>query len=117
MSGRAASKLCEHLEQPLLRIQSRGGVESLAGIIEAIGPFRTEAGKLALLNSPAAWNLLRRMYEQTYPQSSFLDYFWSWRALLGGLYSILLSDLPKALVYHTVSTGYAGLLATRAALE
>lgn len=49
--------------------------------------------------------------------SSFLDYFWSWRALLGGLYSVLLADLPEASVYHAVSTGYAGLFAARAALE
>jgi glycosyltransferase involved in cell wall biosynthesis len=117
MTDRAAGKLCEQLEEPLLRIQSHGGVEPLAGIIEAIRPFRAKAGKLALLNSPAAWNLLRRMYERTYPDSSFLDYFWSWRALLGGMYSVLLGDLPKALVYHTVSTGYAGLMATRAGLE
>jgi glycosyltransferase involved in cell wall biosynthesis len=117
MADRAAIKLCDQLEGPLLRLQSHGGVKPLADIIEALRPCRAEAGKLALLNSPAAWNLLRRMYDQTYPDSSFLDYFWSWRLLLGGMYSVLLSKLPKALVYHTVSTGYAGLLAARAAIE
>jgi len=32
---------------------------------------------IALLNSPAAWELLVNTYEKLMPQSSFLDYFWS----------------------------------------
>jgi glycosyltransferase involved in cell wall biosynthesis len=46
-----------------------------------------------------------------------LDYFWSWRAVLGGLYSLMVADLPPALCYHALSTGYAGILATRAKVE
>ena len=57
------------------------------------------------------------MYESTHGDSAFLDYFWTWRALLGGLYSMLLCDLPPALVYHPVCTGYAGLFAARAHIE
>jgi glycosyltransferase involved in cell wall biosynthesis len=115
--NRGVRTLWEKLEEPLLALQSRGGLEPLAELIEALRPFRSTAGRQLLLNSPAAWDLLLHMYEKTHPDSSFLDYFWSWRALLGGLYSILLADLPDAGVYHTVSTGYAGLLAARAALE
>src|SRR3546814_20100567 len=39
------------------------------------------------------------------------------RVLLGGLLKMLLAPLPKARVYHTISTGFAGLLAARAAHE
>jgi len=117
LNDRAARKLCEELEPFLLRLQSGGGLEPLAGIVDVLRPFKAQAGARALLNSPAAWNLLRRIYDKTYPNSSFLDYFWSWRALLGGLYSMLLTDLPLASVYHTLSTGYAGLFGARAALE
>src|SRR5213593_498064 len=109
--------LCEALQEHLLGMQSRGGIEHLAGIIEALKPFRQHAGAPTLLNSPGAWEMVKRMYERCYPHSSFLDYFWSCRGLLGGLYSILLSDLPPARVYHTISTGYAGLLGARATLE
>ncbi|HYR84023.1 MAG TPA: GT4 family glycosyltransferase PelF [Terriglobia bacterium] len=105
------------IQEPLLALQSQGGIEPLAQILEILRPFRSRAGAQLLLNSPAAWDLLLRMYEKTHSGSSFLDYFWSSRALLGGLYSVLLADLPDARVYHTVSTGYAGLLAARAALE
>ena len=116
MTDRRARVLCEALQEHLLGMQSRGGIQHLAGIIEALRSFR-KLGTLTLLNSAAAWEMLKRMYQRAYPHSSFLDYFWSCRALLGGLYSILLAELPAARVYHTVSTGYAGLLGARAALE
>jgi glycosyltransferase involved in cell wall biosynthesis len=51
------------------------------------------------------------------PHESFLHFFWAWRALFGGLVATLSFPLPRARVYHTVSTGYAGLLAARAAVE
>ena len=57
------------------------------------------------------------MYDRTMPYSSFLDFFWAWRALLGGLFATLEFELPRARVYHTISTGYAGVLAARAAIE
>ena len=51
------------------------------------------------------------------PHESFLHFFWAWRALFGGLVATLSFPLPPARIYHTVSTGYAGLLAARAAVE
>ncbi|MFH1574440.1 MAG: GT4 family glycosyltransferase PelF, partial [Acidobacteriota bacterium] len=105
------------LEGPLLRMLSRGGLQDLAAIIEALGPARGQIGSRVLLNSIPAWNMLLDMYHSAYRESSFLDYFWTWRALLGGLYSMLLPELPPARVYHAVSTGYAGVFAARAALE
>jgi polysaccharide biosynthesis protein PelF len=70
-----------------------------------------------MFNSPVAWQIVRRMYARMMPYSSFLDFFWAWRALLGGLFATLEFPLPRARVYHTISTGYAGLLAARAGLE
>ena len=86
-------------------------------IFEVLRPHRSELGKETLLNSKAAWRLLVEMYESAVPNGSFNDYFWTWRASLGGLYAALLGDLPPALVYHTIATGYAGLYACRAAIE
>src|SRR5262249_38672532 len=70
-----------------------------------------------LLDSPAAWETVLHMYRQTMPKTSFLDYFWSWRGLFGGLFSLLLADLPAAKTYHALCTGYAGLLLARASIE
>lgn len=70
-----------------------------------------------LLDSEAAFALLTEMYEENFEDNSFLDYFWSWRALAGSLFSVMQFELPKAKVYHALSTGYAGVLAARAKME
>ena len=70
-----------------------------------------------LLNSNLAWKLVCDLYDRAMPHKSFLHFFWAWRALFGGLVATLSFPLPPARVYHTVSTGYAGLLAARAAVE
>jgi glycosyltransferase involved in cell wall biosynthesis len=101
----------------LVSLQARGGIADLAKLIGTLAPERERLGAAALLNSPEAWETLVRMYERTLPDCSFLDFFWTWRAQLGGLFAVLLAPLPKARVYHTISTGYAGLMAARANLE
>lgn len=109
--------ILERLEAPLLRLHTGGGLDDLASVLREIEPFGASLGRTALLNSPEAWKLILRMYHAGHPESPFLDYFWSWRAILGGIYSMLLAPLPPARVYHALSTGYAGLYAARAHLE
>jgi glycosyltransferase involved in cell wall biosynthesis len=114
---RGAEQFFRAVEAPLLRFQHRGGLRDLEEIITVLAPIRRVIGGELLVNSPLAWELLVRMYRATVPTSSFLDYFWTWRSLVGGLFSVLVPELPQARVYHAVSTGYAGLLLARAALE
>jgi len=105
------------LEAALRKLQSEAELDDLAGVIKALAPWRSRLGRRQLLDSPAAWELLLHLYETTMPKTSFLDYFWSWRGLFGGLFSILLAELPPAKAYHALCTGYAGLLLARAHLE
>ncbi|MBV9507865.1 MAG: GT4 family glycosyltransferase PelF [Acidobacteriia bacterium] len=114
---RGTRGLMERLERPLLALQSGGGLAELIAILQEFRPIRSKLGRRVLLNSPEAWELTLRMYEKTQAESAFLDYFWSWRTIFGGLYSMLLCELPQARVYHALSTGYAGLFASRAHLE
>jgi glycosyltransferase involved in cell wall biosynthesis len=103
------------LADALIALTSEGGAKELARIIELV-----KGGGLSfseLLNSRLAWDIVCRMYDTIMPQASFLHFYWAWRALFGGLFATLKAPLPKALVYHTISTGYAGMLAARAALE
>ena len=96
---------------------NHGGAAQLA---EVMATFKAISGTVdpeVMFNSPVAWEIVRRMYDATMPYASFLDFFWAWRALLGGLFATLAFKLPKARVYHTISTGYAGVLAARATLE
>jgi len=105
--------------EPLLAklVGGGGGLEEIAEMIRLLRPHADSLGRHALLNSPASWATIVRMYENAMPESSFLDFFWTWRSLFGGLFAVLLAPLPKAGIYHAASTGYAGLLAARARLE
>ncbi|MFQ5753741.1 MAG: GT4 family glycosyltransferase PelF, partial [bacterium] len=70
-----------------------------------------------LSHSKEAWNLLSKLYQDKASDESFIDYFWTFRFIHYPLFKTLVSDLPEAAVYHTVSTGYAGLLAVVAKLK
>ncbi len=105
------------IERPLLELQSIGSLSALQEILHAMQETGAHLGQHILLDSEACWTMLLRMYHATFGNSPFLDYFWTWRGLLGSLYAILLAPLPKARVYHALCTGYAGLAMARARLE
>jgi glycosyltransferase involved in cell wall biosynthesis len=94
-----------------------GGLPELAKIIRLLAPLVRARRTGDLLDSSLAWNLVCDLYDRAMPHESFLHFFWAWRALFGGLVATLSFPLPAARIYHTVSTGYAGLLAARAAVE
>ena len=94
-----------------------GGLAEFFEVLRILTPFRGQLGQAVLLDSPAAWQALMEMYGNGYDHTSFIDYFWTWRALLTGFYATALADLPPAKCYHAISTGYAGLLAARATIE
>lgn len=56
------------------------------------------------------WNILTEIYEKTAPEISFLDFFWTWRGTHLPLMQVLRAEIPPAKIYHSVSTGYAGVL-------
>lgn len=66
------------------------------------------------LYSEEAWSLVSRFYQKIGEDTSFLSYFWTVRAMHAPIFALLasLNKIPEARVYHTISTGYAGLLAT-----
>jgi polysaccharide biosynthesis protein PelF len=112
-----AAGLIEQLEGPLQSLLQKGNGRDFRQLMNALGDYQAIADCAVLLNSAAAFDMLQRMYDSTVAESSFLQYFWSWRSLVGGLFSVLFADLPSAKVYHSVSTGYAGLLMARAVAE
>ena len=116
-TGRAVSRMVTALEPPLTRLLTRGNLEDFNGVMAALRRYPRAANRAALMNSEPIFEMLRRMYGSSVPTSSFLNYFWSWRSLAGGLFSVLLAELPQARVYHAISTGYAGLFLARAVLE
>ena len=105
------------IAQSLSQLTTVGGATALADVIAKLARMRGTVPLPVMFNSPVAWRLVERMYAIEMPFASFLHYFWGWRALLGGLFATFECPLPPARIYHTISTGYAGVLAARAALE
>jgi glycosyltransferase involved in cell wall biosynthesis len=62
------------------------------------------------LASRAYWDFVVKTYNKNYPEGSFAEYFWTFN----GLNSILLDsmqfvkDIPRADIYHSLSSGFAG---------
>ncbi len=115
-SDHRADALMQALGQPLNALMTVGGREPLSDVMNALQRYPEGATMAHLLNSEAAFELVQHMATSNVPQASFLHYFWSWRSLLSGLFSVLLSRVPEARTYHAVSTGYAGIAMARAAI-
>lgn len=113
-----APEASDALADGLVAMIKGGGIEAYRRVI-AIASARAPGSPTLrqLTESRLAWQLVTRMYEQLMPHASLLQFYWAWRALFGGLFAVLKAPLPPARLYHTISTGYAGVLAARAAVE
>lgn len=56
------------------------------------------------------WELVKYFYRRFGEAMSFIDFFWTWRGNHLPLLQVLNAALPRAKIYHSISTGYAGLL-------
>ena len=117
--GPLASRLHTALREPLMTMTTEKPMQliDLKRIMDVLTSTNVALGTEILLDHEKAWDQLVALYETSFPDHSFLDYFWSYRAIVGGLYSVLLAPLPQADIYHAMSTGYAGLMAARAKVE
>lgn len=63
------------------------------------------------------WESVNRMYDDGDQTISFLDFFWNYRFTFLPLMQLLKVNIPPAQLYHTISTGYAGVMATLAKIK
>lgn len=106
-----ADKIFTAIRNPLVHMTTdKSSLHDFRRLMEAVAPYEGTIGRKVMLDSESAWSLMLSMYETSFPQTSLLNYFWSWRSILGGLYSLMTAELPQASCYHALSTGYAGLL-------
>lgn len=68
---------------------------------------------------PETWEVIRELYERYTPEDSFLDFYWTCCFLVQPVWKLArgLARVPKARLYHSACTGYAGLAASIAAAE
>lgn len=85
----------------------------LAPFIEMMKAYAVPGSRVVntedLLISRTSWDYLVNTYQNTNEGGSFIDFFWTWRAIHMPFFQILSAETPPAKVYHLVSTGYAGI--------
>lgn len=64
--------------------------------------------------SEEVFNYINEIYSKSneFKTKPYIDFFWSLRSIYYSFLNIFVYPLPEAKVYHTISTGYAGLVAT-----
>jgi len=71
-------------------------------------------GQAALLESKESWQAMEQAYQRLLPNGPLLDFFWSWRFLVRSLLAVMSAPLPQARVFHSVATGFSGLMGSYA---
>lgn len=81
-------------------------------VLDSLGA-RTGITREDFLFSRASWENISSDYRQFCSHPSFVDYFWTVRIMHAPLFTLaeVAKKTPKARCYHSISTGYAGLLA------
>jgi len=88
---------------------------SFAAFLEALQEEGNEGfSSFDLLQTHESWQVLVEAYRAEAGDESFLNFFWTWRYAYLPLFNLLSARIPRSRVYHTISTGYAGMLAAGA---
>lgn len=88
----------------------QGKYDALADMISCFRGKQSCYEISSFLLSKDVWQGLVYYYQKYSPEMSFVDYFWTWRGIHLPLLQVMVSDIPQAKVYHSISTGYAGFL-------
>jgi glycosyltransferase involved in cell wall biosynthesis len=105
-----------------LKARTPGASRPAADVMENLE--RAVDGMLATLEEPrglhiedflfgsGAWDFMREKHLGGDDDASFVDYFWTLRLMHGPIFQLarIAAKAPEARAYHSISTGYAGLL-------
>ncbi len=70
-----------------------------------------------LLMNEELLDIIKEFARESYPSVGFLDLFWTIRSMLLPVFYLLQQPVPEADLYHSLSTGYGGLLGALAGLR
>lgn len=116
MDKKRYAELMDTIRQWHLRSQKRDD----AAMLELIGKLDAAGGKIDmkdLVYGRTPWNMMLEFYNHLHPEASFIDYFWTFRFTHLPICNVINAPLPRAKVYHTISTGFAGLMAVLASVR
>lgn len=81
-------------------------------IISLFTKGRKIGSTIDFLQSFDFWNLSVEYYNKDFDGESFNNYFWTLRSMLVPFVNLLQQEPMQADIYHSISTGYAGIVAT-----
>lgn len=73
---------------------------------------KAEYGIQEFLNSRDFLNLVFAVNEKNYRHIAFNHFYWTMKSMLLPLLKIIRNGVPRADIYHCISTGYAGVIAS-----
>ncbi|NUU98315.1 GT4 family glycosyltransferase PelF [Marinitoga sp. 1138] len=65
----------------------------------------------SILKTKYYWETMLNFYKSYIPYENFTNYYWTLQSMLLPFLNSMTVDLPKCDVYHTITTGYAGISA------
>ena len=113
MRGDAAT--FEQVAQMHQYFRSAAGNAQGQAAFARLTPELLDGGKLdreTFLYSEKAWDFIKQNYRSHSTDPSFVDYFWTIRAMHQPIWTLakIAESMPRVKVFHTISTGYAGFL-------
>lgn len=72
---------------------------------------------MEIVVSKLFWIPLLRYYKNNYSNTNYNTFYWTYRNIFLNLIGILQEKIPEADIYHSVSTGYAGLISAMAGYQ
>jgi glycosyltransferase involved in cell wall biosynthesis len=114
-AGRPSRRLRSPLMEEVRRLHGplfAGSAPELEPLLRLLPPGYP-LGRDAV-DSDVGWEMIHSRNQQKNPAYPFADYFWSWKSAHDMLFTVLGREPPAADLYHSVSTGYAGLAAALA---
>lgn len=117
MSKKDRAALMETIRLWHLDPDMTGGAGGLLKLVNALHESGGQIDVKDMVFGRKPWDLMIELYNKRHPESSFLDYFWTYRFTHLPMCNVINAPLPRAKVYHTICTGFAGLMAVLASLR
>lgn len=108
-SGLQERMLSTEERQALLALVSGEGDIDFARLIE-IFHRRKWKSPLDIFMARDFFDIIRSVYREKFSYLPFTDFFWTMRSMLLPLFYLLQQEIPEADIYHSVATGYCGII-------
>jgi glycosyltransferase involved in cell wall biosynthesis len=101
--------LHQHWRAPRRPDQDHDPHDLFGAVVDELGGALGEAH---FLRGDQSWEYIREQYTAHCSDPSFVDYFWTVRMMHSPMWMLnrIAASMPPVRAFHTVSTGYAGLL-------